>query len=235
MSEIKGIKGLNGYYVSPRGYVISCKHSKPIILRPYIDKQGYYIYSFFTSDKRIVLKKLHRLLAEAFIPNPDNLPFVLHYDDNRDNNDISNLRWGTHAENMQDRSRNGHVPCRPVYCLETDTIYESAELAAQAVDVNRTNIIAICKGKAPSIHGHHYCYLEDKPMYDKDPALWPIGKNGAVLGKNVLTGEERIFKNRIEAANVLSLSVSEISIILSGKRHTTHKWTFSHYLPVRKE
>lgn len=235
MDEIKEIDGLSGYFVSPRGYVISCKRSKPIILRPYIDDHGYYIYGFFTNDKKIVFKKLHRLLAEAFIPNPNHLPFVLHYDDDRDNNRLSNLRWGTPKENSQDMKRNEHDLHRPVYCLELNTFYRSTEDAAKAIGVSRTSITAICKGRAPSIHGIHFCYSEDKKKYDEDPSLWPIGKNGAILGKNIVTGEERIFKNRNEAAKVLSLSLSEMSAVINGKRRTTHGWTLNHYIPIHRE
>jgi len=64
------------------------------------DSKGYY---------RVVLngKKyyLHRLLAEAFIPNPENKPEVDHIDGNKQNNCLSNLRWCTHAENMRNRKK----------------------------------------------------------------------------------------------------------------------------------
>lgn len=43
--------------------------------------------------------KIHRLVAEAYIPNPNNLPIVMHLDDNLLNNIVSNLKWGTHKEN----------------------------------------------------------------------------------------------------------------------------------------
>lgn len=43
--------------------------------------------------------KIHRLVAEAYIPNPNNLPIVMHLDDNPLNNIVSNLKWGTYKEN----------------------------------------------------------------------------------------------------------------------------------------
>lgn len=60
---------------------------------------------------------IHRIVAEAFIPNPDGLEMVLHYDDNPLNNNVSNLRWGNHQSNMQDMIRNGnHVEARKQEC-----------------------------------------------------------------------------------------------------------------------
>lgn len=50
---------------------------------------------------------LHRIVAEAFIPNPEGLPYVLHWDDDPTNNKVSNLHWGTHAENMREMSERG--------------------------------------------------------------------------------------------------------------------------------
>lgn len=56
------------------------------------------------------LSRVHRLVAEAFIPNPHELPQVLHWDDDRSNNRVENLRWGTDRENKADRLRNGRNP-----------------------------------------------------------------------------------------------------------------------------
>jgi len=50
---------------------------------------------------------VHRLVAEHFIPNPECKPWVLHYDDNQQNNHVSNLRWGTPKDNQKDAFRNG--------------------------------------------------------------------------------------------------------------------------------
>lgn len=115
MSEIwKDIKGYEGFYqVSSEGRVKRVKRSfkcstvyggnatlKELILKPRYDskakglKHGYF---------RVSLKGksfcVHRLVAEAFIPNPDNKPYVDHIDTDIENNKASNLRWVTASEN----------------------------------------------------------------------------------------------------------------------------------------
>jgi len=66
------------------------------------DTNGY--LSVNTAKKRY---RVHRLLAEAFLPNPENKPDVAHMDGSRDNNKLSNLYWATASENMLDKRRHG--------------------------------------------------------------------------------------------------------------------------------
>jgi hypothetical protein len=60
-----------------------------------------------SKDGKSVTLLVHRLVALAWIRNPDNLPFVLHSDDVPSNNKVGNLRWGTHQDNMDDMLRKG--------------------------------------------------------------------------------------------------------------------------------
>lgn len=53
--------------------------------------------------------KIHRLVAEAYIPNPNNLPVVMHLDDNPLNNKVSNLKWGTQKDNVRDAISKGRL------------------------------------------------------------------------------------------------------------------------------
>lgn len=85
----KEIEGSDGYMVSNLGAVRS-----PLkILRNIISK-GYLVVSIYYNGKRFT-KKVHRLVAEAFISNPENLPVVNHKDFNKTNNTPSNLEWCT--------------------------------------------------------------------------------------------------------------------------------------------
>lgn len=89
----------NLYQISNRGRVKSlprngtCKYEK--ILTPHKDSKGYYNVSLSKNGKRKIAY-IHRLVAEAFIPNPENLPDVYHIDGNPANNDVTNLYWCTH-------------------------------------------------------------------------------------------------------------------------------------------
>ena len=105
MNEIwKKVKGFEDYYeVSNIGRV---KNSKGRILKPYINNKGYKCIKF--QIKRLLTYYLiHRLVAENFIPNPNNYPCVDHIDSNKQNCSDTNLEWVTQKENMQRASKKG--------------------------------------------------------------------------------------------------------------------------------
>ena len=80
---------------------------KGTIKKPTLNKaNGYFYFDLYENNKRIKIP-LHRLVAEAFIPNPDNKPTVDHKDGNRQNNSISNLRWASYSEQNSRFNSNG--------------------------------------------------------------------------------------------------------------------------------
>jgi hypothetical protein len=102
--DIKGYEGL--YQVSNMGRVKSMKWNKERILKVITNRKGYSQVHLSKNGLQIKLL-IHRLVAEAFILNPHNLPNVLHGDDNPANNCVENLRWGTQKENIEDRNNKG--------------------------------------------------------------------------------------------------------------------------------
>ncbi len=90
--DIKGFEGL--YQVSTQGQV----KSRRGILKPYINHKGY-LKVCLSKDGVKYKKRVNRLVAEAFIENPLNLPQVNHKDRNKNNNAVSNLEWCTAKEN----------------------------------------------------------------------------------------------------------------------------------------
>lgn len=97
MKDIKNYEGL--YAVTEDGQVWGYKRKR--FLSPTADKDGYLRVSL-SKDSQSKTYKIHRLVAEAYLPNPNNLPEVHHIDTNRTNNNISNLQWVSKEENLID-------------------------------------------------------------------------------------------------------------------------------------
>ena len=94
MQDIKGYEGI--YAVTEDGQVWSYRRKK--FLKPYDTGRGYKKVDLYLKGKR-EKRYIHRLVAEAFIPNPENKPQVNHKDENKDNNSVGNLEWMTSKEN----------------------------------------------------------------------------------------------------------------------------------------
>lgn len=92
----KKIKGYDNYSINESGEVRNDETGK--IKTPFINKANGYFTVDLWADNKAKKHTIHRLLAEAFIPNPENKPTVDHKDGNRQNNKLSNLRWATYAE-----------------------------------------------------------------------------------------------------------------------------------------
>ena len=119
MIEIwKDIKGYEGVYqVSNLGNVKSLdkiahcgKYGKGLykgkILKPVDRGNGYYRVSL-SNNSKVKITSLHRLVAYSFIPNPNNLPFVCHKDNDPSNNCAVNLYWGTQSQNIKQCIKDG--------------------------------------------------------------------------------------------------------------------------------
>lgn len=100
---MKDIKGYNGYKINENGVVIN---KKGHAMRPALSNTGRLRVSLEIYDENGKLikrdnKHIHRLVAETFIPNPNNLPVVMHKDNDPLHNHVNNLKWGTQSENVQ--------------------------------------------------------------------------------------------------------------------------------------
>lgn len=122
MEEWKTINGTgNKYSVSNLGNVRRNAHYtivnpsgnkvyyKERLLKPYLDSTGYYVVKLQSDDKKSIVKKIHRLVAEHFIENPNRLPVVNHIDENKTNNCVSNLEWCTTQYNNSYGNRNNKI------------------------------------------------------------------------------------------------------------------------------
>lgn len=88
------------YEVSDHGRIRSHRKGFVQILKPILEKwNGYFTVSLFDMGGKMHKVKIHRLVASAFIPNPDDLPCVNHRDENKTNNHVDNLEWCSKAYN----------------------------------------------------------------------------------------------------------------------------------------
>lgn len=99
------IKDYPRYFITTDGMVFSAKRNKLLRIRFRGPKAYPYVVLF--SEGKIKNKLVHRLVALQFIPNPQNLPEVNHKDLNKRNNNVLNLEWVTHKENIQHALRAG--------------------------------------------------------------------------------------------------------------------------------
>lgn len=158
--EWRPVAGFEGIYeVSSSGKVRSLdrykqNHSKKqlvkgVELRPHDDTRGYLKVSL--SKSGIVKSyKIHRLVAEAFIPNKFNKGDVNHKNGRRKDNRVENLEWCTRSENILHMYReleNNPRKKTPVVCVETDEEYESCMEAQRSTGIPNTNINAAAHQK----------------------------------------------------------------------------------------
>lgn len=101
---IREINGYSDYYADDSGKIYSRKSGELKELKQYPKTHGYLYVVLRKNNKRYYLR-VHRLIAETFIHNPDNLPEVNHKDENKANNRVNNLEWCTSRKNKIHGSR----------------------------------------------------------------------------------------------------------------------------------
>ena len=153
--------------ISPRGYK-QYMHFSEKILKPYTDKSGY-VYTHLSKAGKTNAYLLHRLVAETFIPNPDNLPVVNHKDENKSNNCVDNLEWCTQQYNAS--YGNGAISRRNTIRKLQGKEIEQYDLFGNLVDTlktahdkepefSTTKIIACCRGNRKTHKKYIWKYKE---------------------------------------------------------------------------
>ena len=192
MEEIwKDIKGYEGLYqVSNLGNVrsldilINCKGARGIdkhirkgrILKKVINTKGYY-YINLSKKSKIKNTRVHRLVAKAFIENPNNYKIINHIDGNKLNNRVDNLEWCTFSHNNKDAYKQGlkkptwkgkynnlHPLSKKVcqYDLEGNFIkeWDNASDIKRQLGYCAENIRNCCKGRRKKAHNFMWKYKE---------------------------------------------------------------------------
>lgn len=179
--DIKGYEGL--YQVSNEGRVKSLERKtqhrgrlitiKERFLKQSPDTKGYLMAHLYKNGIDNTLK-VHRLVAEAFIDNPDNLPQVNHKNEDKTLNSVENLEWcdtkyninyGTHNERVAKSLTNG-ITSKPIiqYDLDGNFIqeYPSMHEAARCLGLKQGGISMCCRGIAKTAYGFIWKYKMDE-------------------------------------------------------------------------
>ena len=185
MENWKDIKGYEGFYqVSDCGRIKSLErdvyysngivhHLKEKILAPFLDKDGYQIVSLYLNGKAKSIT-VHRLVAEAFLPNPENKSQINHKNEVKNNNVVENLEWctasynvnyGTRTERSVQNRRSyklgNHPHAKPVFCEELNKKFDCITSAQEELGIWGSAITKACKGKIKTAGGFHWRYANE--------------------------------------------------------------------------
>ena len=172
MKEIwRDIKGYEGkYMVSNTGKVKSLNYNrtgKEGIMESHVNVYGY-LRVKLCKDGRKKWYMINRLVAQAFLPNPDNLPEVNHKDEDKTNNCVDNLEYcsSSYNKNYGTRTkRSAEKLSKPVFSVNKESglimWWQSAHEAERCTGINQGHICACCNGKLKSAGGHIWFYADD--------------------------------------------------------------------------
>lgn len=154
MKDIKGYEGL--YAITSCGKVWSYKSQK--FLKPGDNGIGYLKVGLWKEGKT-KYRFVHRLVAEAYIPNPENKTDVNHKNEIKTDNYVNNLEWTTHKENMNYGTRIAKIS-KAVYCEELSKEFSSAYEAARQLGLSQSGITMCCRGNRKTCGSYHWRYVQ---------------------------------------------------------------------------
>lgn len=163
ISSLGDVRTLDRVVSNGKGmYVI-----KGRILKQRRNRDGY-LYVHFKVNGKQVIRSVHRLVAQAFIPNPDNLPEVNHKDNNPLNNNVSNLDWCTPEYNIAYREKYGKAQSFPVYAVNLKTWetqrFESQHEASRELGIEPSHINDVLKSRRKTAGGYWFVNDDDNAI-----------------------------------------------------------------------
>lgn len=194
----KDVVGYEGYYqVSNKGRVRGLKYVfwagccfrtlPERILKPNRNKSGYY-YVVLHKNRKGRTWKIHRLVALAFVPNPEKKPCIDHINTIRTDNRVENLRWVTYKENVnnpitkrrviksakkglniikENKDKYDEIRLKsvrkPILCIETNVVYESITKASKELNINFNSLAQCLQGirNRKTAGGYHWKYIDN--------------------------------------------------------------------------
>ena len=137
----KDIKNYENYEINEFGEIRNKKTNH--ILKHSINEKGYHKV-ILTKDNKKIKTGVHRLVASAFIPNPNNYKEVNHIDENKSNNHYSNLEWCNRIQNIEHSIKSGKFKITRVAQYDKENnliqIYNSCSEAERETKIPRTHI-----------------------------------------------------------------------------------------------
>lgn len=168
MKEIwKDVEGYDGIYqISNHGRVKSLYQNKDANGKILLKRvhRGYELVGLWKNGK-VKRAKVHRLVAEAFIPNPGNLPFINHKNEMKSDNRAINLEWCTpkynsnYGDAIDKRMRTLRKNGKPFLCIETGETYTLASDCAKELGCKVHSVYDVLRGKQKTCNGYHVKYI----------------------------------------------------------------------------
>ena len=168
-----------------------------------INKDGYYELTLYTMERKKVTKRVHKLVANAFLGYRSDL-VVNHIDGNKLNNDISNLEYVTAEQNSTLAAQSGLYKTKPIRIVETGEIFGSIKECAEKIGIHPSSISTCLSGKTETSGGLHFELVDKELVNPPDLSIRPkpflyqhqkdaIAKmfNGCVLNGTVGSGKSR--------------------------------------------
>lgn len=212
----KDIQGYDGLYmVSDKGRVMNVETGR--VLKPVITPNGYEQVTLY-KDGKFKQYYNHRLTAEVFVPNPNNLAQVNHIDECKTNNDIRNLEWVTVSQNVKHSIHKQLCKIRQ-HSLDGEFIREwkSFREIERELGFRSSNINMCCQGKLKKAYGYKWSYADGLHQRRINRPVIVLSKEDDFIAQ---------FKSAAEASRCLGISKKSIWPVLKGIYKTTHGFKF---------
>lgn len=229
------------YQVSDQGRIKNVNSGR--IFTGTRDAFGYVHVRLINPKGTYTLRKVHRLVAETFLPNPEGKPIIDHIDGDKTNNALSNLRWVTYSENTKayeaSKGKRRSAPINRMlaqYTMEGElvAVYDNALEAARMTGFGDFGIYSAGAGKLKSFCGFQWRFFDGKPDNIIPPfedkrrkAVYCIKDGKRTLYPSIAAAAEELIETELEGTKPSSVMMN-ISANLHGKTSSAYGRTWKY-------